>query len=124
MPAESFLAFIRENPESLIHIVIGLGGRLREFVDNLGSLAVQSVEKRLARFLTKLGSQIGTKSEEGLELNLHLTRQDLAEIIGTSFEVVERSLKKMREKGIISVAGKKIVILKPEELAAIFKEES
>ncbi|VAX16339.1 hypothetical protein MNBD_NITROSPINAE03-279 [hydrothermal vent metagenome] len=47
----------------------------------------------------------------------------MAEIIGTSFEVVERSLKKMREKGIIEAAGKRIVILKPSALEAIFAEE-
>lgn len=123
IPAATFIDFLKKNPDSLIRLVVGLGGRLREFVDNMGSLAVQSVEKRLARLLTKLGGQIGVELDDGLELILPLTRQDLAEIIGTSFEVVERSLKKMREKGIIEVAGKRIVILKPKALEAIFAEE-
>jgi len=123
IPAACFIDFLKKNPDSLIQMIVGLGFRLREFVDNMGSLAVQSVEKRLARFLTKLGGEIGVKLGDGLELILPLTRQDLAEIIGTSFEVVERSLKKMREKGIIEAAGKRIVILKPKALEAIFTEE-
>jgi len=123
IPAAPFIDFLKKNPDSLIQMIVGLGLRLREFVDNMGSLAVQSVEKRLARFLTKLSREIGEEIGDGLELILPLTRQDLAEIIGTSFEVVERSLKKMREKGIIEAAGKRIVILKPEALEAIFAEE-
>jgi CRP/FNR family transcriptional regulator len=123
IPAALFIDFLKKNPDLLIRMIIGLGRRLREFVGNMGSLAVQSVEKRLARFLTKLSGEIGVEHEDGLELILPLTRQDLAEIIGTSFEVVERSLKKMREKGIIEAAGKRIVILKPKALEAIFTEE-
>lgn len=122
IPATVFVEFLKKNPDCLIQMMIGLGGRLREFVDNLGSLAVQSVEKRLARFLMKLSEQIGVDKDEGVELNLPMTRQDLAEIIGTSFEVVERSLKKMREKELVKVSGKRIMILQPEKLTTMFKE--
>ena len=51
-----------------------------------------------------------------------MTRRDLAEIIGASFEVIERSLKKMREAGILAVDGKEIVILSRENLSALLDE--
>jgi len=121
--AELFVKFLKQHPDTLIGMIIGLGSKLREMVGNIGSLAVQSVEKRLARFLVKLSREIGENKKDGLLLTLPMTRQDLAEIIGTSFEVVERSLKKMREKGIVKVEGKKILILKPKQLESIFKEE-
>lgn len=123
IPADVFVRFLKENPDALVAMIVGLGAKLRDMVGNIGSLAVQSVEKRLARFLVKLSRQIGIKEKEGTLLNLPMTRQDLAEIIGTSFEVVERSLKKMREKGIIKVEGKKIVILKPDKLRELFSEQ-
>lgn len=112
---------IRE-PEASINMIVGLGSKLRELTENLGSLAVQTVEKRLARFLNKMSDEIGKETSEGLVLMLPLTRRDLAEIIGTSFEVVERSLKKMREEGIISVEGKKIVILDMDRLIGVFED--
>lgn len=122
IPGEVFANFLKSNPDAMLRMIVGLGNKLREFADNLGSLAVQSVEKRLARFLVRMGAQIGKKTKEGIEVNLPMTRQDLAEVIGTSFEVVERSLKKMRENGVLKVEGKNITILDLENLKAIFGE--
>ncbi|MGK7345786.1 MAG: Crp/Fnr family transcriptional regulator [Candidatus Nitrospinota bacterium M3_3B_026] len=122
LPAQALHGLLVRDPEASINMIVGLGAKLRELTENLGSLAVQTVEKRLARFLTKMGSQIGVETDEGLMLMLPMTRRDLAEIIGTSFEVVERSLKKMREEKIISVEGKKIVIKDQERLAEKFED--
>lgn len=122
IPSLVFCELLRKAPESAILLIRGLGAKLREFSSNLGSLAVQTVEKRLARFLHKLAQSSGVKGKEGLTLNLSMTRRDLAEIIGTSFEVVERSLKKMRSENIISVDGKTIVILDPKRLEALFED--
>jgi len=121
--SKKLVPFLKENPDALLSMIGGLASRLREMVDNIGSLAVQSVEKRVARFLVKLSDKIGEKNSDGIALRLPMTRQDLAEIIGTSFEVVERSLKKLREKGLIRVEGKKITILRPRELRDIFTKE-
>ena len=117
VPSDIFLESLRREPDAAIKVISGLGSKLRKLTDNLGSVATQKVEKRLARFLAKLSSEIGVINDDGLLLTLPMTRRDLAEIIGTSFEVVERALKKMRENNIISVEGKKVLIIDFEGLA-------
>lgn len=121
IPADVFIGFLRANPDALLQMVAGLGAKLRDLADSIGSMAVESVEKRLARFLLKFGGEIGERTKDGLVFTLPVTRQDIAELIGTSFEVVERGLKKLKTKGLIRVEGKKIVIRKMDDLAEIFE---
>ena len=121
LPADMFITFLRKNPDALLEMVAGLGAKLRDMADNMSSMAVESVEKRLARFLLKFGGDIGKETREGLSYTLPLTRQDIAELIGTSFEVVERGLKKMKVAGLIKVEGKKIVILDSEKLFQVIE---
>ncbi|MDH5509809.1 MAG: Crp/Fnr family transcriptional regulator [Nitrospinota bacterium] len=121
LPADLFIIFLRNNPDALLEMVAGLGAKLRDLADNMGSMAVESVEKRLARFLLKFGDEIGKRTKEGLSYTLPVTRQDIAELIGTSFEVVERGLKKMKVNGLIKVDGKKIVILDSDGLFQVIE---
>ncbi len=110
--ATVFMELLRKAPEeSAIQMIHGLGARLRDMTETLGVLAVETVNKRLARFLIKLAGTIGEETDDGLLLTLPMTRRDIAEIIGATFEVVERSLKKFRDEKIIAVNGKKIIIL-------------
>ena len=120
--AKIFREFLTKAPEAAIRLIVSLGGKLRELTGNMSAMAVQTVEKRLARFLLKLADRIGEPVAEGIMIFMPMTRRDLAEIIGASFEVIERSLKKMREAGILAVDGKEIVILSKDNLAALLDE--
>jgi CRP/FNR family transcriptional regulator len=120
--AEVFRELLTRAPEAAIRLIIGLGSKLRELTGNMSAMAVKTVEKRLARFLIKLADSIGEETDDGTLLMVPMTRRDLAEIIGSTFEVVERALKKMREGGILAVEGKKIVILKAAKLAELAGE--
>ncbi|MBI5814092.1 MAG: Crp/Fnr family transcriptional regulator [Nitrospinae bacterium] len=122
IPAKVFVELLRKEPDVAIKIISSVGGKLRELTSNLGFLAVQTVDKRLARFLYKLAQDIGEKSGKGCRISLGMTRKDIAEIIGTSFEVVERCLKKMRDDGLIQVDGKKIDISDLGRLAGVFED--
>ena len=120
--AKIFRELLTRAPEAAIRLIVGLGGKLRELTGNMSAMAVQTVEKRLARFLLKLADRIGEPVETGIMIFMPMTRRDLAEIIGASFEVIERSLKKMREAGILAVDGKEIVILSKDNLSALLDE--
>jgi CRP/FNR family transcriptional regulator len=122
IPAKVFQELLRKEPDTALMMITGLGFKLRELTENLGAIAVMPVEKRLARLLHKLAFNLGVKSGNGVELTLNMTRRDMAEIIGTSFEVVERSLKKFREENLISVDGKKISIHDYQKLESMFED--
>ena len=119
IPAKVFQELLRKEPDTAIMLIAGLGAKLRELTENLGAISVMSVDKRLARLLHKLSANMGVTD---VEITLHMTRRDMAEIIGTSFEVVERSLKKFREDNLISVDGKKITIHDYKKLQEMFED--
>jgi CRP/FNR family transcriptional regulator len=98
------------NPTVAHKLMMALGKKLREITSNLGSMAVQSVTHRLSRFLLKMADKIGKKGEDGIRIKLFLTRKDLAECIGTSFEVVVRCLGKLQKEGVIEIEGKTVII--------------
>lgn len=122
IPSKVFQEILKREPDTAIMMIAGLGRKLRELTENLGAISVMPVEKRLARLLHKLAANIGVKSASDVELTLNMTRRDMAEIIGTSFEVVERSLKKFREDNLISVDGKKITIHDYQKLEDMFED--
>ena len=119
IPANVFKELLMEEPNVAIMMIAGLGAKLRELTQNLGAISVMPVDKRLARLLHKLAANKGVTD---VEITLHMTRRDMAEIIGTSFEVVERSLKKFREESLISVDGKKIIIHDYQKLENMFED--
>jgi CRP/FNR family transcriptional regulator len=122
LDSNMFMEVLRQEPEVAIQLVSGLGAKLRELTMSLSAMAVETVEKRLARFLVKLAGRIGEAEGGQVSMTLPLTRRDIAEIIGASFEVVERSLKKLKERGVIAVEGKEVTILDIDRLQGVYDE--
>jgi CRP/FNR family transcriptional regulator len=114
-----FLKCIHEYPELAFQIIRSLGERLRQFTDNIASMANLTVEKRLARLLIRFSNEMGIPDSRGILLNLPVTRTEMAEIIGTSTEVLIREIQKMRKKGWLEVYGKRIVLRDPKSLQSI-----
>lgn len=117
------LDVITSNPAVSLKLMVAIGRKLRELTGDLGSMAVQTVIRRLSRLLLKLADKFGVRKGNKLEVELFLTRKDLAECIGTSFEVAVRSLGKLQSDGVLEIHGKRVVILNPARLAEIADEE-
>lgn len=122
MIRDDALRIITTNPSVAHRVMTGMGKKLRDITDDLGSMSVQSVIRRLSRFLLKMAEKMGTSEKDGIRLELFLTRNDLAECIGTSFEVVVRCLGRLQNDGIIEVKGKKILIKNRNRLARLADE--
>jgi len=111
-----FLKMLAVHPTLSREVILGLSARLREIVSSLSSIAAQPVEKRLARALLRLGERAGIPDARGILLNLPLTRQDLADIIGATVETVIRSMGKLKNRGLITWQGKRIILQNPKGL--------
>ena len=96
-----------------------LGKRLRETIDTIRSLAVERVEKRIASLLIKMADKVGEKDEGSVKLNISLTRQDIAEMVGTTVETTIRIMSKWAKEGIIKSSGRKIIIMNINKLRGI-----
>jgi len=83
-------------------------GRLREAHERLRSIALERVEQRLARMLLTLGEKIG----EGIKgrTALNVTRQELADMIGTTVETAIRITSKWQQTGVISSSRHQIIL--------------
>lgn len=113
---EDFNNLIRRNPEIALKIIQALGGRLRQALDLIRDLSFKQVPHRLAGLLLKLEREYGQQSEEGILISLPLSRQDLADIVGTSRETVTRELKKMERAGMLAIDRRMITITDREKL--------
>ncbi len=78
-----------------------------------------SVRERMARALGLLASRYGQRDQEGVLIQLPLSREDLANIIGTSAGTVMRLLKDFKEEKAIVLRGRNIIVGRQDYLNGI-----
>lgn len=92
-------------------------GYIEEMQVRYRELATERVEQRIALALLRLTSQVGKKSGTGIELAL--SRQDLAEISGSTLYTVSRVLAGWERQDLVRTGREKVTITKPHELVRI-----
>ncbi len=105
---EDFLSFLASRPQVALKIINVLGGRLRDAQNRLRDIAGERVEQRLASVLLMLSSKLG--------LTLPFTRQELADMVGTTTETAIRVTSHLKDRGIIRSLRGKVIILDKEKL--------
>jgi CRP/FNR family transcriptional regulator, dissimilatory nitrate respiration regulator len=116
---DGFLDLLRRQPELALRMLASMSVHLRVLVSQLEDLALKDVETRLANWLVKRCPN--PKSMEPITIELTMTKRVLAAELGTVSETLSRTLAKLREQKLLSVAGKKIVILSPSKLNALLR---
>lgn len=119
---ETILKLVSSHPALAINALKLLAGHVREFQDRYRELATERVERRLARAILRLASQTGRKTEEGVLLDLPLTRQDLAEMSGTTLYTVSRILTQWESQGLVLSGRERVVIRFPHGLVRIAED--
>jgi len=116
---KDFLLFFARHPFIATDLIAELGRQLREAHGTIKSLAVDRVEQRIANILLKLADKLGVQERGGTVLNLPLTRQDLADMAGTTVETTIRVMSRFTKSKIIKPANGKILILNVKMLRDI-----
>lgn len=98
-----------------------VGDRMKESHETLKNIALERVEARIASLLLKLADKTGKKGEEGVSIDMKLTKQDIAEMVGTTVETSIRTMSKFRKMGIVGEKEGKIVIKNMEKLKALWE---
>ena len=111
-PRESFSDLIKNNPSLALNMLAILSKRLRRFANLIDDLSLKEVPGRLAAHLLYLSGQ--AEGTEQLELNI--TKTQLASLLGTIPETLSRILGKMLKQGLIESDGRRIKILDREAL--------
>jgi len=82
----------------------------------------ERVERRVARALLRLVHEAGRRVDEGVEIDFPISRQDIAEMTGTTVFTVSRLLSAWEERGIVKSGRQHIVLTKPHALVAIAED--
>jgi CRP-like cAMP-binding protein len=116
---EPYLRLIRQYPDIALRIIYLLGERLQAAM-KMRALAVERVDVRLANILLKLCDKAGEATPEGMRINLPLSRQDLADMAGTTIETAIRVMSRFRKDGLVHTEpGGYIVVLDRERLQVL-----
>jgi CRP/FNR family transcriptional regulator, cyclic AMP receptor protein len=113
---EDFLAFVARSPEVATALLGVLSRRLRATNELIEDVVFLDVPGRLAKRLLDLGTRYGKRTEEGIAIDLRLTQQELAAMVGTTRESVNKHLGWLRDQRLIALERQRIVLLRPEEL--------
>ena len=105
---DDFLSFLANRPQVALRIISVLAGRLRDAQGRLRDFAGERVEQRLASVLLMLSAKLGP--------TLPFTRQEIADMVGTTTETAIRVMSHLKDRGIIRSVRGKVIILNEEKL--------
>lgn len=120
--SEVISGLLERFPQLALNVVRFLAGRVKEFQDRYRELATERVERRVAHGILRLAAQIGKPVEGGTLIDLTLSRQDIAEMTGTTIFTASRILSGWEGQGIIESGRERVLVRKPDALAAIADE--
>lgn len=113
---EDLIIVLQQHQRIYLNILKALAYRIRRDSNLVGELSSSQAMARLGKLL--LGKYAGEEETVGLSL----TQQDMANMIGTCREVVNRSLKVMEEKGAIRLGRHRVIVLNKDILRDMAKE--
>lgn len=119
IPKEPILELIGRRPDLALRMLGSMSGHLRVLVGMLDDLTLKDVETRLLNWLVKRANAAGGRAS--VTIQLPGTKRVLAAELGTSSETLSRTLARLRDRGLITVATRSITVLDACALAATLR---
>ncbi|WP_425059673.1 CRP-like cAMP-activated global transcriptional regulator [Sporomusa carbonis] len=104
------------NARIALHIIRVMNKKLLHAQMKIKTLALSDTFARTAQILIRLSQQYGRPIPGGVQIDVDMTRQDLANLVGTTRETVSRVLSSMKKDKVIDFADQQIIILNPQKL--------
>jgi len=105
-------------PNLMYCMALQMGDRMKSSHDSLKNIALERVEARIAALLLKLAGKVGLVTGSGITIDMRLTKQDVADMVGTTVETSIRTFTKFKKAGLLADKDGKIVILDKDGLEA------
>ena len=113
---------VETHPTIAINAVRFIAGRLHDLQRRYRQLMTERVERRVARALLRLVRDAGRRVGAGVEIDFPVSRQDIAEMTGTTLFTVSRLMSSWEERGVLGGGRQRIVLLKPHALVTIAED--
>jgi len=119
----AFYNVLQKNPALGFNLLQKLSKELRIAEELATSIAQKSARERMAELLLMLQESYGNQEKLGIKIDLHLSREEMAEMIGTTQETVIRLLSDFRKEKLIFLKERDLTVLNSKALVEIAKLE-
>lgn len=119
---DTFKQALSGNNDLALTMLAHLAKNLGQSQSNELNLAHDHIDQRFAQLLLYLQKRYGTSTEQGILIDLPLSRQDIADFIGSTQESAIRIVTTFKKLGILATHKKQMVIEDPEKLASLINE--
>ncbi|MHB8731138.1 MAG: Crp/Fnr family transcriptional regulator [bacterium] len=99
-----------------LHLMIA---RVHELQNRVTELTMERVEQRVARAFRRLAARVGRRVDRGILIDLPLSRQDIAELTGTTLYTASRIISHWETLGVVEAGRERLLILSPDRLESI-----
>lgn len=113
----AFFSMLEQHPTLVRSVLSGLNLRLVELTKRITELTGGRVENRIARLFVRLSREFGRSERGGTFVPLALTRQELADMAGTTVETCIRVMSRWTKEGVIRTEEDGFVILEPKAIS-------
>ena len=111
IPRPAFFRLLEQNPTLVRGLLAGLTLRLVELTNRLAELTGGRIEPRFARLFLKLGAEMGRPERDGTFIPLALSRQELADMTGTTIETCIRIMSRWSKDDVVRTEKDGFVVL-------------
>lgn len=123
IPIQSFRTVLMEVPLFAMSVISVLGDSLKNSLNTIESLVFKEVNKRLYQFVYSLALAGGDQEKLSFPVNLGLTHQQIATIVGSTRQTVNAFFNNLHKEGLITLGKDKIIIQNFNEIAARAKDD-
>jgi CRP-like cAMP-binding protein len=121
-PSGAWPRLVARFPALATNTLQTVGSRLQETHTRVVEMSTQQVEQRIAHALLRLAKQSGRKVEHGVEIDFPISRQDIAQMTGTTLHTVSRTLSGWESRGLIESGRQRIVLREPHKLLLLAED--
>lgn len=118
-PMATWDAMLDDHPALAVNAMQTVGMRLQEAQARLRELATEEVERRVAHTVLRLGNQSGRREPDGIRIDFPISKQDIAEMAGTTLHTVSRILSAWEADGLVEGGRQKLLLRDPHRLLLI-----
>jgi len=122
IPRVDFFRLLEQHPTLVRGLLLGMTTRLVELTNRLAELTGGRIEARFARLFIKLADQMGRPERGGTFIPLALSRQELADMTGTTIETCIRIMSRWGKDAIVRTEKDGFVVVSRRELDTIAAE--
>ena len=118
-PMSAWSGIIERHPAFAVATMQTVGTRLQEAHTRIREMSTEAVERRVGHAVLRLAKQAGKQEEDGVRIDFPVSKQDLAEMTGTTLYTVSRILSAWQEAGIVDGGRQKLTVRDPHRLLLI-----